>query len=52
MRTVSETRHIGWQDDAAWQQAAEALAQRFITNFEKYTDNDAGKALVQAGPQL
>lgn len=41
-----------WPDDAAWQQAAEALAQRFITNFEKYTDNDAGKALVQAGPQL
>ncbi|MBK4769646.1 MAG: phosphoenolpyruvate carboxykinase (ATP) [Pantoea sp. Morm] len=41
-----------WPDAAAWQQAAEALAQRFITNFEKYTDNDAGKALVQAGPQL
>ena len=41
-----------WQDEAAWQQAAQDLAQRFITNFEKYTDNDAGKALVQAGPQL
>ncbi|KAA8671685.1 phosphoenolpyruvate carboxykinase (ATP) [Pantoea dispersa] len=41
-----------WPDAAAWQQAAEALAQRFITNFDKYTDNDAGKALVQAGPQL
>lgn len=41
-----------WPDAASWQQAAEALAQRFITNFEKYTDNDAGKALVQAGPQL
>ena len=41
-----------WPDAAAWQKAAEALAQRFITNFEKYTDNDAGKALVQAGPQL
>ncbi|MHB2092405.1 phosphoenolpyruvate carboxykinase (ATP) [Pantoea dispersa] len=41
-----------WPDAAAWQQAAEALAQRFITNFEKCTDNDAGKALVQAGPQL
>ncbi|MBZ6390537.1 MAG: phosphoenolpyruvate carboxykinase (ATP) [Pantoea dispersa] len=41
-----------WPDAAAWHQAAEALAQRFITNFEKYTDNDAGKALVQAGPQL
>ena len=41
-----------WQDEVAWQQAAQDLAQRFITNFEKYTDNDAGKALVQAGPQL
>lgn len=41
-----------WPDEAAWQEAAQGLAQRFITNFEKYTDNDAGKALVQAGPQL
>ncbi|MGK3136087.1 phosphoenolpyruvate carboxykinase (ATP) [Pantoea trifolii] len=41
-----------WPTEAAWQHAAQDLAQRFITNFEKYTDNDAGKALVQAGPQL
>ncbi|MCQ8229367.1 phosphoenolpyruvate carboxykinase (ATP) [Pantoea trifolii] len=41
-----------WPTEAAWQQAAQDLAQRFIMNFEKYTDNDAGKALVQAGPQL
>ena len=41
-----------WPDEASWQEAAQGLAQRFITNFEKYTDNDAGKALVQAGPQL
>ncbi|HAU5565204.1 TPA: phosphoenolpyruvate carboxykinase (ATP) [Serratia fonticola] len=41
-----------WPDEAAWQEAAQGLAQRFVTNFEKYTDNDAGKALVQAGPQL
>ncbi len=41
-----------WSDADAWQNAAQDLAQRFITNFEKYTDNDAGKALVQAGPQL
>ncbi|UVC29104.1 phosphoenolpyruvate carboxykinase (ATP) [Pantoea sp. SOD02] len=41
-----------WPTEAAWQQAAQDLAHRFITNFEKYTDNDAGKALVQAGPQL
>lgn len=41
-----------WESEDAWQQAAQDLAQRFITNFERYTDNDAGKALVQAGPQL
>jgi phosphoenolpyruvate carboxykinase (ATP) len=41
-----------WPTEDAWQQAAQDLAQRFVTNFEKYTDNDAGKALVQAGPQL
>ena len=41
-----------WPDEASWQEAAQGLAQRFITNFEKYTDNDAGKALVQAGPQF
>ena len=40
-----------WPDEAAWHHAAQDLAQRFINNFEKYTDNDAGKALVQAGPQ-
>lgn len=40
-----------WPDASAWEQAAQDLAQRFITNFEKYTDNAAGKALVQAGPQ-
>jgi phosphoenolpyruvate carboxykinase (ATP) len=28
------------------------LAARFIKNFEKYTDNEEGKSLVAAGPQL
>lgn len=49
--TILDPRR-SWPTEAAWQQAAQDLAQRFITNFEKYTDNDAGKALVQAGPQL
>ena len=31
---------------------AKDLAQRFIKNFTKYEGNDAGKALVSAGPQL
>ena len=28
------------------------LAKRFVDNFVKFTDNDEGKALVAAGPQL
>ena len=49
--TILDPRR-SWPDEAAWHEAAQGLAQRFVTNFEKYTDNDAGKALVQAGPQL
>ncbi|MEZ3500933.1 phosphoenolpyruvate carboxykinase (ATP) [Pantoea sp. KPR_PJ] len=41
-----------WESEEKWQEAARDLAQRFITNFEKYTDNAAGAALVQAGPVL
>ncbi len=39
-------------DPAEWDAKAKDLAGRFIKNFEKYTFNDAGKALVSAGPQL
>mgnify|MGYP002623929014 CR=1 FL=1 len=35
-----------------WEEKAHDLAARFIKNFEKYTTNEAGKALVAAGPQL
>ena len=37
---------------AEWDTKAKDLASRFIKNFEKYTGNEAGKALVKAGPQL
>jgi len=37
---------------ADWEVKAKDLAQRFIKNFGKYEGNDAGKALVAAGPQL
>ena len=30
---------------------AKDLASRFVKNFVKYTGNDAGKALVAAGPK-
>ncbi len=35
-----------------WEVKAKDLAARFIKNFGKYTNNEAGKALVAAGPQL
>ncbi len=35
-----------------WTVKAKDLAGRFIKNFEKYTTNEAGKALVAAGPRL
>ena len=35
-----------------WETKAKDLAGRFVKNFVKYTGNDAGKALVAAGPQL
>jgi len=41
-----------YSSEADWQMRAEELAQLFVTNFQKFTDNDAGKALVSAGPQL
>ncbi|GET23425.1 phosphoenolpyruvate carboxykinase (ATP) [Prolixibacter denitrificans] len=41
-----------YADAAEWENKAKDLAERFIKNFEKYTDNEEGKALVAAGPQL
>ncbi|MDD4636105.1 MAG: phosphoenolpyruvate carboxykinase (ATP) [Bacteroidales bacterium] len=35
-----------------WDEKAKDLAGRFIKNFSKFTGNEAGKALVPAGPQL
>jgi phosphoenolpyruvate carboxykinase (ATP) len=41
-----------YEDSAEWTKRATKLAGLFIKNFEKYTDNEEGKALVAAGPQL
>jgi len=41
-----------YADPAEWDAKARDLAARFIKNFVKYEYNDAGKALVSAGPQL
>ena len=41
-----------YADATEWQTKAEDLASRFIKNFVQYTDNEEGKSLVAAGPQL
>lgn len=41
-----------YADPEEWDSKARNLAELFIANFEKFTDNDEGKALVQAGPSL
>ena len=41
-----------YADASQWEEKAKDLAQRFVKNFAKYEGNEAGKALVPAGPQL
>ena len=41
-----------YADPSEWESKAKDLAGRFIKNFAKYEGNEAGKALVAAGPQL
>ncbi|MFU8785096.1 phosphoenolpyruvate carboxykinase (ATP), partial [Aliidiomarina sp.] len=41
-----------YADPAEWDKKAQDLATRFVKNFAKFTDNEEGKALVAAGPQL
>lgn len=41
-----------YDNAAQWDEKAQKLAGLFIDNFAKFTDNEEGKALVLAGPQL
>ncbi len=41
-----------YADPSVWEEKAKDLAGRFIKNFVKYEGNEAGKALVAAGPKL
>ena len=41
-----------YADASEWEAKAKDLAERFNKNFVEYTGNEAGKALVPAGPQL
>ena len=41
-----------YADAAEWEAKAKDLASRFVKNFAKYEGNEAGKALVSAGPEV
>ena len=41
-----------WISDEEWNKKAKELAQLFINNFQKFCDNEHGKFLLKAGPQL
>ena len=41
-----------YAEASQWEEKAKDLAARFIKNFKKYESNEAGKALVAAGPKL
>ncbi|HUW92756.1 MAG TPA: phosphoenolpyruvate carboxykinase (ATP) [Bacteroidales bacterium] len=41
-----------WGSADAWESSARALAQKFITNFSKFTSNKEAAKLVSSGPEL
>jgi phosphoenolpyruvate carboxykinase (ATP) len=41
-----------WANPADWDVSARNLGEKFIKNFENFTDNDEGKRLVAAGPSI
>ena len=41
-----------YADPKIWDDKAQDLASRFVKNFVKYESNEAGKALVKAGPKV
>ena len=41
-----------YEKAAEWEEKAKKLSALFIENFEQFTDNEEGRALVAAGPQL
>ncbi len=40
-----------WKYPSAYEKQAQQLAEKFIENFQAFTDNDEGKRLVAAGPK-
>jgi phosphoenolpyruvate carboxykinase (ATP) len=41
-----------WTESREWEKSATELAAKFIANFRKYTDTEAGRNLVYAGPKI
>ncbi len=41
-----------WGDEKAWLAAAKSLGEKFIKNFDKFTDNQETAKLVSSGPEL
>ncbi|MAV31024.1 MAG: phosphoenolpyruvate carboxykinase (ATP) [Cycloclasticus sp.] len=49
--TILDPRNT-YENPEDWNKRAHELAHLFIMNFEKYTDNDEGQSLVEAGPKI
>jgi phosphoenolpyruvate carboxykinase (ATP) len=41
-----------WSNKEEYDGTAKKLGEMFIANFKKFTDTEAGKALIDAGPQV
>lgn len=41
-----------WKIPEEWDTAAMSLAKKFVNNFKNFTDNEEGKRLISAGPQI
>ena len=41
-----------YAESTQWHEKAVDLATRFVNNFDKFTDTDNGKSLVDAGPKV
>ena len=41
-----------YSNKSEWETKAKSLSEKYIKNFEQYTDTSEGKALISSGPQL
>ena len=41
-----------WADKDAYRESAQKLANLFVNNFKKFSDNEQGQALAGVGPQV